>query len=257
MVTLVGLAPDSSDRHLEGDGPVLFVSHTAAWDPEAIRRFFATLSREERGRAASVRDVRSRASYVLAHGLLRLLLARVARTAPSEIAIDVERNRRPWVRFPPDLRPVTVSLSHTLGVVAVALSIENLVGVDVEEIKPEASDSEVARSVFSQREYQEWIRCTGESRSAEFFRLWTLKEAVLKAAGIGLAVNPAEVDTSLDPTPHLRAIPRRLGRPDAWTLRSFVLETHCCSIAHAVPDRGQLIPLRTLDRTILNSREPS
>ena len=71
------------------------------------------------------------------------------------------------------------SVSHKPRCVAAVVSSER-VGIDVEEIKPR--DGSIYRLVASDEEWE-----LGGNRSWDtFFRYWTAKEAVLKAAGIGI-----------------------------------------------------------------------
>lgn len=62
-------------------------------------------------------------------------------------------------------------------------------GVDIEQINDRSLN--VARRAFSGREI-EWMHSAGPESEihARFFRLWTLKEAVMKAAGLGMSLDP-------------------------------------------------------------------
>ncbi|MEU3859302.1 4'-phosphopantetheinyl transferase superfamily protein [Streptomyces sp. NPDC028722] len=102
------------------------------------------------------------------------------------------------------------SLSHAGGLAVVAVS-DRTVGLDIEDATagvrpPAAALTERERAVCS--DY------------ADFARLWTCKEAVLKAAGKGLQVHPGRLEV-LGST--LRALPEELGRPEDYTLRDLPL----------------------------------
>lgn len=78
-----------------------------------------------------------------------------------------------------------VSISHTGGVVAVALSYDCAVGVDVESLR-EIDAVAMARHWFAASE-AEWVNSlSAEQRSRAFLWLWTCKEAIGKAHGVGL-----------------------------------------------------------------------
>lgn len=72
-----------------------------------------------------------------------------------------------------------LSLSHTDGVVAVALSHEP-VGVDIEIIKPRQNDK-TAKRIMSAEEYKTYQGLNGFERDDFFFSVWTKKEALFKA----------------------------------------------------------------------------
>jgi len=72
------------------------------------------------------------------------------------------------------------SVSHKTKYVAAVISTDRI-GIDIEEIKPRS------QSIFSYvAGDEEWELCGGKSWDA-LYRCWTAKEAVVKAAGTGLA----------------------------------------------------------------------
>ncbi len=73
------------------------------------------------------------------------------------------------------------NLSHSGEYIALAVS-DGTVGVDVEKIDP--AHFSIAKRVFTADELA-WLR---ENESERFFQLWTLKESVIKAVGLGLSL---------------------------------------------------------------------
>ena len=88
-----------------------------------------------------------------------------------------------------DVPDLHVSLSRAAGVSVVAVSRSGPVGVDVEV---------VARAGFDG--FDGVVLAPGERATTpeQRARTWTRKEAVLKAAGLGLTVDPRLVDVSRD-----------------------------------------------------------
>lgn len=111
--------------------------------------------------------------------------------------------------------PVDVSLSHGAGWIAVAAYLGGRVGVDVEAVR--GVTPALARRCLSSAELT-WLdrAADAQSREERFLRLWTAKEAYLKAIGTGLGVDPRMV--SID----CRTLaPRLLGpEEDRWRFRS-------------------------------------
>lgn len=79
--------------------------------------------------------------------------------------------------------PVKFSLSHTQSAVAVAVSFEE-VGVDVEKLRP--ANLRIAERYFSEDEKE--FLANSKHKDADFFMLWTRKEAYLKRIGRGLTL---------------------------------------------------------------------
>jgi 4'-phosphopantetheinyl transferase len=87
----------------------------------------------------------------------------------------------------PQVRALSFSLSHTRGCVACAITSNAALGVDVERIDQSMLVQEIADRYFSEDETA-WLRqCSDELRNIRFAELWTLKEAFLKATGVGLS----------------------------------------------------------------------
>ncbi|MBB5082705.1 4'-phosphopantetheinyl transferase family protein [Nonomuraea endophytica] len=81
-------------------------------------------------------------------------------------------------------RGLDFNLSHSGEWALIAVAPEGRrVGVDVERISPDADILELAARMY-QPEEVERVRAAG---APEFFRLWTAKEAYIKATGVGLA----------------------------------------------------------------------
>jgi 4'-phosphopantetheinyl transferase len=83
--------------------------------------------------------------------------------------------------------PLHTSRSATQGQGAVALWRGGAVGVDVERVRPDIVDDALLALALHPGE-----RAAAEAANAPtFFGVWTRKEAVLKALGVGLALPPA------------------------------------------------------------------
>jgi 4'-phosphopantetheinyl transferase len=89
-----------------------------------------------------------------------------------------------------DPAPLRFNLSHTAAEVVAAFSAGDDVGIDLERYQPEMVTRETAALFLSADEHARVFALEGEERVEEFFRRWTLKEVVLKAAGTGLHADP-------------------------------------------------------------------
>lgn len=127
--------------------------------------------------------------------------------------------------------PVDVSLSHSGGWIAVAACETGRIGIDVETLRNVAPSLE--RRCLSAAELAWLDRAKpGVPRGLRFFRLWTAKEAYLKATGVGLAADPREV--SIDHTgdePRLLGLAARCWRFSCSTPAPGVCVTVCVECA--------------------------
>lgn len=117
--------------------------------------------------------------FGLSRWLIREALARVSGLAPGQCAPAAGRPvRSAWPEG------LTLSLSHSHGVAACAISTGAAVGVDLEPLTRRPAWQQVARRWFTPDE-QDWL--LNANRHQDFLRVWTLKEAWLKATGRGIA----------------------------------------------------------------------
>ncbi len=149
-----------------------------------LERWFALLNLSEQARAMRFRNRADHAAYVAAHALLRHMLSEVLGGDPRAWAFETGPFGKPALAGP-HLRPRPhFNISHTRGLVACAVASVP-VGVDVEASDGEASAAVAER--FAPGEQVMLAKATGDEYRAMFFRLWTLKEAYLKATGEGLS----------------------------------------------------------------------
>ncbi len=119
---------------------------------------------------------------------------------------------------------VDFNLSHSGSAAVVALARGVEVGVDLESPGRPRPHAELARRYFCDREAQVIENTPETLRETAFLRLWTAKEAVLKALGRGLAfgLDKLEFDAAADP-PALLRIDAAGGSATHWHLHALPL----------------------------------
>jgi 4'-phosphopantetheinyl transferase len=159
--------------------------------PEVLRHLDSLrrlLDEDERAREARLVRDQDRALFVVAHALVRLQLSRVGPLAPPEWRFVTNGHGRPEVaNLPAGAPPIRFNLSHTSGLAACAVTGDRDVGVDVEYID-RALTHDVAARFFAPREVTDLEALPESARGRVFFDYWTLKEAYIKARGLGLAL---------------------------------------------------------------------
>jgi 4'-phosphopantetheinyl transferase len=159
------------------------LSHYESYAKELDR----LLSREERTRLERFAFERDRRRFALSHGFLRLILSSYAGEAPERLQFDQSPRGKPCLvqqRSGVDLR---FSLSHSGAIALIAVTSARELGVDVEEMRADVHDVELAQRFFAPGESRLIAEATGERRRAMFYRYWTAKEAFLKGRGGGLS----------------------------------------------------------------------
>lgn len=156
--------------------------HLATLDEltERAVRYRHLLDQGENERLARFRFEEDRRRFLLGHGLLRDLLGKVLDQDPAEIVFHRGRYGKPYVEG----YPVHFNLSDTKDAVAVALSIDLEIGLDLETMTRRVDHLSVSQHYFTPEE-QASIASAADGKQ-RFLELWTRKEAVLKACGVGI-----------------------------------------------------------------------
>lgn len=130
----------------------------------------------------------ARDQYLVARVLARSVLSRYMDVDPADWSFRLNKRGRPEVDGPPGLPPLRFNLSHTDGLVACLVTLELDAGVDVEETTRRVDVASVAKHNFSALEAAEVRNRVGRDQRMRFFSYWTLKEAYIKARGMGRAL---------------------------------------------------------------------
>jgi 4'-phosphopantetheinyl transferase len=152
---------------------------------DAYETDLSDLSPDERARCARFAFARDRRDFAAAHALLRTQLSRYADIRPTAWTFDARPGGKPFIVSSGE-SALAFNLSHTHGLVACAIARCGEVGIDVESVDRALDGRKIAARYFSKVEC-EWLdACDARERAVRFIELWTLKEAYIKAIGLGL-----------------------------------------------------------------------
>jgi 4'-phosphopantetheinyl transferase len=164
-----------------------FVRESLLDDAGIAARFEGLLSDTEAARRDRMAFDSGRRQQLLARGLSRLVLSKYApAVAPRDWQFVQGSGGRPELAPPFDATGLYFNVAHTAGMVALAVGHVPLIGIDVEPFDRRVP-LHVAPRYFSEREVAALQALPPEEQPHRFLRLWTLKEACLKAMGEGLA----------------------------------------------------------------------
>ena len=142
-----------------------------------LRRHF---SPRDEARYGSFAHDEHRFRWGAARGTLREVLGSALGIAPADVVFRYGPHGKPF------LEGLRFNISHSGGRALIGLS-EVEVGADIELPRPRRTD-DIARRFYAPGEVERLFRIQdAEARRAEFFRLWTCKEAFLKMTGEGLS----------------------------------------------------------------------
>lgn len=134
-------------------------------------------------KAARRRTTELRSKYIAAQASLRIVMARYLGADPADVILNYSAKGKPFLPY----SALGFNLSDSGGLAVVAVANKENVGVDIERIRHNFDCLRVARRRFRVEESDFLNTFSGDGLIREFFRLWTRKEAYLKAVGSGIS----------------------------------------------------------------------
>lgn len=191
-----------------------------SYDTTAIssRKYHELLSLDELERANRFKFDHLADFYTFCRGSLRRILSRYLSTSPQEIQFAYGNMGKPSVAKE---SAIDFNISHSGDLFVCAITNGQLVGVDIEQIRPLRDIPSIAKNFFSPVEQSHLVDMGEEHRTLAFYECWTRKEAVIKATGEGLSRSLDSFDVAFGPgvAPKLKRLDD--DRAPSWQMHSF------------------------------------
>ena len=142
-----------------------------------------TLSRGEKDRANRFLRVEDRALFALTRGTLRCLLSEATGVPAHMIAFAEGPYGKPCLV---GTNGPHFNVSHSGSWALIGFSNSRDIGVDIEFMRAAGGELDLARTFFSAAEYRSLEGLANDMLLSSFYKIWTCKEAVLKAHGAGI-----------------------------------------------------------------------
>jgi 4'-phosphopantetheinyl transferase len=195
--------------------------------PASLDSLLDLLNEPERQRVGRLHRAEDRLRSVVGTAIARTLLAEPLGVHPRDVPLQRTATGKPMLA---DSAPVAMnfSISHSGDIVLVAVSRLGRVGVDVEVARPLDDLASLAASAFSARECHDVMMAhSAQERLARFYRVWTRKESMAKALGIGLmGLDRIVCDAAADTGNALLGLEVEGEDSRQWTVQSLVMPGH-------------------------------
>ena len=181
------------------------------------------LDAEESAQAERFAFEELRTRFIARRGLLRIILDAYSSVAGEKLTFCRGEFGKPELIPSQNSRNLHFSVSHSQGMALFALSRGSAVGIDLEAVRPLSDLDSMIERCLSSKEKSELIHLPFEQRQSGFFKLWTCKEAIVKASGEGLSrpLESIELSFSAGFSPAPAANEGELATSAPWFVRSF------------------------------------
>ncbi len=188
--------------------------------PSDVNSLEKLLSREEMDRSTRYRFEQDRLRFVIRRGILRQLLSRYTEIKPSDIEYSINPHGKPSLLH----HQLLFSVSHSQDRIAYALSKDQEIGVDIEQVRPMPDLAQLAKTWFSLEECAKLFSVDPSQQLESFYHIWTQKEAFIKAIGEGLTYPLMDFSVAADPHHPGRLLSMKSNDPSQWNMLSYVPE---------------------------------
>lgn len=162
---------------------LLHLSQIAASD---YSQAYAVLNRQEQERADRFKHRESQRNFVICRALVKYLLSLHLNMPLQSLQFETTSYGKPFLSI--DQKQVFFNVSHSHEYGAIILSDECEVGIDIEKPRALGDLLALAERFFHPKEHQRLLKQTCPLKQKElFYYIWTVKEAILKATGDGIA----------------------------------------------------------------------
>ena len=190
---------------------------------EQVSSLESMLSRDERSRAQQFKFETDRNRFIAGRSLLRTILSSYVPLDPARLSFTYSQRGKPALKDLPGPGMLHFNVAHSKDLILIAVTRACAVGIDVEGIRPMNDAEEIAARFFSSRETAKLMALPKDERTTAFFKLWTRKEAWLKATGDGLSemLNEVEVSFLSEEPARVLAISGKVEASKRWTLMNL------------------------------------
>ncbi len=209
-----------------------------SWSDAAL----GTLSGDELKRAGQFLAPEESRRFVAARAGIRRILGGILGKSPDWLCFEYSKNGKPSLACQRGKAGLRFSLSHS-GDVALLVAAYGLeLGADLEHEQDGFEAGDVAGLAFSPSEL-DWLQGSRESeRQSAFFRIWTLKEAVLKAKALGMASGLGAFQVLPDGSGSAEVFENGGDAPESWRAHSFSpAQGLHAAVAYVQPSGGEFL----------------
>jgi len=182
------------------------------------------LSSDERERADRFRFQKDHDRFVISHAAIRNILGQYLNMEPRDICFEVDSKGKPRLSDELNQTKLYFNMSHSHLKALVAISKDHEMGVDIEYLRPEVAELDIAKRFFASGEVSQLLNFPKEKQIEAFYACWTRKEAFIKAKGDGLSISLDSFEVSLDPGERV-SLKGTNGKHDKfkdWSIRGLI-----------------------------------
>ena len=176
----------SDGKHVCDNNEIYLYTMSLSSSRHDILNLVTCLTSQERDQANSYYTKELSEDYVISHSTLRQVLSHHTKTHPYDIEFFIGKYGKPYLKN--NQQNIEFNMSHSKDILCIVVTKDEEIGVDIEFKDSSINIEELQNLVFSTQEtkYINSLESRAQKRDC-FYNLWTLKESMVKAIGLGLS----------------------------------------------------------------------
>lgn len=182
--------------------------------------------------------IRGKEEHIASRWLLRKVVGQYLQQSPSTLVFERSAKGKPYIAG----SSLQFNLSHSGHWALLALANGMELGVDVEQVKDSRDLLGIAENYYHPEEYAQLQQRQGDEQIRFFYQLWTLKEALLKAMGVGISVGLENLNFNMEAPVSVKLSTTLAvqSTADKWQFHQWQLPgASYCALATAAPTLPQ------------------
>lgn len=227
-------------QKLRDEAHVWVISPESLKNSVVLEACLGMISDQEHERYSRFRFAEDRHRYLVSHALVRTVLSKYARISPDAWVFAESEYGKPFISNP-GFSAIRFNLSHTDGLAACILALGCDCGIDVEKVHDRHSLIDVAERMFSGEEVEQMRQLKGREQLEYFFLHWTLREAYVKAQGLGISFPTRNLNFKIKPSGEvdIEFLTEIEQKPEDWQLKILTMtDDHVAAAAVCRPDQA-------------------
>ena len=178
--------------------------------------------------------------FSLCRAALRINLAERLGCTNDELSFGYLEHGKPFAKVNGTRSAVSFNVSHSGSNGLIGFAEHEGLGVDLEERAPDRNFDGIGSSVYGPAEQRALTAAKGYRKTDLFYRLWSLKEALIKALGTGFSLNPSRFEVPAALLGGARSSVFRFPHApsDRWWLMDLGEPRFAAAMAYRLPSRA-------------------
>jgi 4'-phosphopantetheinyl transferase len=163
-----------------------------------LNLLIGSLSKDETERADRFYFEKDRTQFIVRRGILKQIISKYLEIDPKNLLFEYNRFGKPFLNSNSPKHDFRFNMSHSKNMALYCISHQKDVGIDIEYIQKDIEFLQIIDRFFSHNEKKFIQKINIDKRKEAFFKIWTRKEAILKALGKGISFPLEKVDVSFN-----------------------------------------------------------